>query len=78
MRERPERIPAGYVPVVTFTLSKTSHKTVGIKVFLTFLLDDRRIRSRNRNTGFESEIHNGISSVNFFILRSMVLRTILM
>jgi hypothetical protein len=26
--------------------SKRSHKTVGIKVFLTFLLDDRRIRIR--------------------------------
>ncbi len=28
--------------------SKRSHKTVGIKVFLTILLDDRRFRIRSR------------------------------
>jgi hypothetical protein len=31
--------------------SKRSHKTVEIKVFLLFFLNDRRIRIRIRNTG---------------------------
>ena len=43
--------------------SKRSNKTVGIKVFLLFLLDDRRIRIRSRTGTLVQTIHGFYTTI---------------